>query len=54
MQGPKNVNDKILAREVMLEKTPDGKESLKIVVKASRLGGQESSSRNMSRPAAPA
>ena len=27
---PKNINDKILAREVVLEKTPDGKESLKI------------------------
>ena len=29
-ERPKNVNDKILAREVVLEKTPDGKESLKI------------------------
>ena len=36
---PKNVNDKILAREVVLEKTPDGKESLKITLKASRPGG---------------
>jgi hypothetical protein len=35
----KNVNDKILTREVTLEKTPDGKESLKITVKASRPGG---------------
>ena len=25
-ERPKNVNDKILAREVVLEKTPDGKE----------------------------
>ena len=41
---PNNVNDKILAREVVLEKTPDGKESLKITLKASRPGGQESSS----------
>ena len=36
---PKNVNDKILAREVTLEKAPDGKELLKITVKASRPGG---------------
>ena len=36
---PKNVDDTILAREVTLEKSPDGKESLKITVKASRLGG---------------
>ena len=36
---PKNVNDKIQAREVTMEKTPDGKESLKITVKASRPGG---------------
>jgi hypothetical protein len=36
---PKNVDDKILAREVTLEKTPHGKESLKITVKASRPGG---------------
>ena len=48
----KNVNDKILAREVTLEKTPDGKESLKITVKASRSGGQESSSQDTRRPAA--
>ena len=47
---PKNVNDKILAREVTLEKTPDGKESLKITIKASRPGGQESSSQKTSRP----
>ena len=47
---PKNINDKILAREVVLEKTPDGKESLKITLKASRPGGQASSSQNSSRP----
>ena len=41
---PKNVNDKILAREVTLEKVPDGRELLKITVKASRPRGQESSS----------
>ena len=40
---PKNINDKIQAREVTMKKTPDGKESLKITVKASRPGGQESS-----------
>src|SRR6185503_21129236 len=32
---PKNINDKIQTREVTLEKTLDGKESLKITVKAS-------------------
>ena len=31
---PKNVDDKILAREVVLEKAPDGKELIKITVKA--------------------
>ena len=51
---PKNVNDKIRAREVMMEKTPDGKESLKITVKASRPEGQDCSSRDTSRPAAQA
>ena len=38
---PKNINDKIQAREVTMEKTPDGKESLKITVKASRPGGKK-------------
>ena len=37
-----------------MEKTPDGKESLKITVKASRPRGQESSSRNTCRPTAQA
>ena len=50
-ERPKNVNDKILGREVILEKTPDGKESLKIIVKASMPGGQESPSQAASRPA---
>ena len=50
----KNVNDKVRAREVTMEKTPDGEESLKIAVKASRPGGQESSSQDTSRPAAQA
>ena len=49
-ERPKNVNDKILAWEVVLEKTPDGKESLRITLKASRPGGQASSSQNSSRP----
>ena len=31
---PKDVDDKILAREVVLEKAPDGKELIKITVKA--------------------
>jgi len=51
---PKNINDKIQAREVTMEKTPDREESLKITVKASRPGGQESSSQDTSRPAAQA
>ena len=38
---PKNVDDTILAREVMLEKSPDGKESLRITVKASRPEGKK-------------
>ena len=48
---PNNVNDKILAREVVLEKAPDGKELIKITVKAKVPGGQESSSTAASRPA---
>ena len=51
---PKNVDDTILAREVTLKKSPDGKESLKITIKASRPGGQESSSRDTSQPVAQA
>ena len=47
---PKNVNDKIPVKEVVLEKTPDGKESLKITLKASRPGGQASSLQNLSWP----
>ena len=50
----KNVDDTIMAREVTLEKSPDGKESLKITVKASRPGGQESFLRDTSRPVAQA
>ena len=48
---PKNVNDKILAREVVLEKAPGGKEPVKITVKAQVPGGQERSSSAASRPA---
>ena len=47
---PKNINDKIQAREVMMEKTPDGKESLKITVKTSRPGGKETSSQKQGLP----
>jgi len=46
---PKNVNDKILDREVVLEKAPDGKELIKITVKAHVPGRQEGAS--SSRPA---
>jgi len=48
---PNNVNDKILAREVVLEKAPDGKELIKIAVKAQVPGGQENSSAAASWPA---
>ena len=41
---PMNVNDKILAREVVAEKTPDGKPTLRIFVNAPKPGGQASSS----------
>ena len=35
---PMNVNDKILAREVVKEKTSDGEQTLKITIRAPRLG----------------
>ena len=41
----KHVNDKILARVVMLEKTSDGKESLRTTLKATRPGGKQVSRR---------
>jgi hypothetical protein len=47
---PKNIDDKILAREVVLEKAPDGKELIKITVKTHVPGRQESSSTTASRP----
>ena len=48
---PKNVNDKILVREVVLEKDPDGKELIKVTVKAHVPERQEGSSATASRPA---
>ena len=41
---PKNADDKILAREVVLEKAPDGKELIKITFKAHVPGGKEGAS----------
>ena len=40
---PMNTGDKILAREVIKEKTDDGKDTLKIIVRNPRLRGQGSS-----------
>ena len=40
---PMDRSDKILAREVVKEKTDDGKDTLKIIVRNPRLGGQGSS-----------
>ena len=37
---PNNVNDKVLVRKVVLDKAPDGKESLKVTINAPRLGGK--------------
>jgi hypothetical protein len=37
---PKNVDEKILAREVVLERAPDGKELIKITFKAHVPGGE--------------
>src|SRR6185503_10649058 len=39
---PMNTSDKILAREVIKEKTDDGKDTLKIIVRNPRLRGQGS------------
>ena len=36
-----NANDKILAREVIAEKTPDGKTTLRIFVNAPKSGGKK-------------
>ena len=40
---PMNASDKILAREVVAEKTADGKPTLRVFVNAPKPGGQESS-----------
>ena len=37
---PMNANDKILAREVVMQKTPDGKSTLRITVNAPKPRGQ--------------
>ena len=37
---PMKKSDKILAREVIKEKTDDGKDTLKIIIKNTRLGGK--------------
>ena len=47
------VDKKILAREVIQEKTPDGKKNLRIILKPRTLGGQEgpsSGDRSASQP----
>ena len=41
---PLTVDNKILAREVIQEKTPDGKKNLRIILKPRTLGGQGDSS----------
>ena len=41
---PLNVDNKILARDVIQEKTPDGKKNMRIILKPRMLGGQEDSS----------
>jgi hypothetical protein len=38
-ERPKSYKDKIWSMEVVLEKTADGKDVLKVTVKTSRLGG---------------
>jgi len=40
---PMDTSDKILAREVVKEKTDDGKDTLKIIVRKSQTRGQGSS-----------
>ena len=41
---PLTVDNKILARELIQEKTPDGKKNLRIILKPRALGGQGDSS----------
>jgi len=43
-ERPLTVDNKILAREVIQEKTPDGKKNMRIILKPRTLGGQEDSS----------
>ena len=43
-ERPLTVDNKILAREVIQEKTSDGKKNLRIILKPRTLGGQEGSS----------
>ena len=55
---PMNVNDKILAREVVKEKTSDGEQTLKITIRAPRLGwgaqgGSLSGSQSIAQSASP-
>ena len=38
------IDNKILAREVIQEKAPDGKKNMRIILKPHTLGGQEDSS----------
>jgi len=38
---PMNANNKILAREVVAEKTPDGKQTLRIFVNAPKPEGKQ-------------
>ena len=51
--GPMNANGKILAREVVAEKTPDGKPTLRIFVSAPKPGGQACSSSQLAFQAQP-
>jgi len=48
---PNDVKDKVPVREVVLDKSANGKESLKITINAPRLGGQGSPTSDTSRPA---
>ena len=43
-------NNKISCRKVMAEKTPDGGETLKVTITASRTGGQAQTGRHLREP----
>ena len=45
------VDDNFPVRILVMDKSPDGKESLKITISAPKLGGKESSTSDASRPA---